>query len=172
MWLDKYCCFEELTESNFYELIISPLEDAECFDHWDYASGATKLVLIFKELDYVIKIPFQGYYEYRESHWTTPSANYYNAQDLAEGYYSCNSADIRARGGVYHDESDEFYEFCGCHNSKNGWDYCLAEAEIYSQGVADNFGSMFAATILLGEVQGYPIYRQEKCEQSYIPRKG
>jgi hypothetical protein len=55
--LDKYCTFEGLTEDNFVNLVVAPLQDAHCFNDWTWDNGVTKGVIIFKDFDFVVKIP-------------------------------------------------------------------------------------------------------------------
>lgn len=58
------CDFQDvLTEDDFYEKVIECLPKNVSF-RYDY--GATKLVIIFPGADYVIKIPFTGFYTYTE----------------------------------------------------------------------------------------------------------
>lgn len=62
-----------------------------------------------------------------------------------------------------------FQTYCGsmmrgARNSQNGWDYCLRECEVYE--AAERFGvaQFLAKTELLGYVNGYPVYVQQRCE--------
>lgn len=59
----KYCDFNhELYEDNIVRTIVQPLQN-NCKEYESYETGATKLVLYFKDCDFVIKIPFSCYTE-------------------------------------------------------------------------------------------------------------
>ena len=62
--LFKNCIFEDLCEDAYDNQILANLP--ENLDY-TYESGATKVVLIIENLDYVIKIPFHGRIEYAYS---------------------------------------------------------------------------------------------------------
>lgn len=52
------CCFEDLCEGNCFENVIQKMDTSVL--PRDYRTGATKLVIILHDEDYVIKIPFHG----------------------------------------------------------------------------------------------------------------
>lgn len=111
--------FDSLNDCVFYEQVVSFFKE-EYHKPFMYETGATKGVLIFPNLDFVIKIPF-----------------------------------------TYTGDRDEF---CGADDSGEGWNYCEVEEIKYQR--AENFGinGCFAKTILVGRVNGYPIYAQEKAK--------
>ena len=159
--LDEYCTFEGLCEDTFYDLVVSPLQDAECFKNWTYDSGVSKGVLIFDEVNFVIKIPFEGQGEYYESyckdrngHWQDKYAT--NADEKIEnGEWVKKEGEevFRAFGGaIIEDDEDGIY-----------WDYCRLESYYYEKAVAAGVEKCFAKTEFIGEVHGHPIYCQEKC---------
>jgi hypothetical protein len=106
-------------------------------DNYYYMYGASKFVIIPKDKkkDYVIKIPYTG--------------SYYNNLSEDEGY-------------IENDE-EEYIEYYGAEDSKNFWDYCECEVNRYKITKKVGLSSCFAKTELLGYINNYPIYIQEKC---------
>ena len=126
------CIFDELTDENFRENILTELKE----DYSDYECGATKLVLWFTSLpNYVIKIPFSGHilgeYDERTSRW-----------------------------------SDTYIPFNGA-SAKGDWNYCEKEVSLYKKAKEKNVNMFFLETILVGEIDNYPIYMQKMCETYY-----
>lgn len=163
--LNKYCDFDgTLHKVNFEEKVVAPLNDAECFHLWDYASGVTKGVLIFK--DFVIKIPFDGEVGYGEERL------WYEDEDGNEHCYtSAHHTDGYTRTNMEHHYSDaeiyftdftgaEFREESGC------WDYCAVEVCLYEEAKKAGVEKFFAKTECIGYVGNldHPIYKQELCK--------
>jgi len=146
--LEKHGQFnEDLSTGTFYDQIIAPLERAESFKgyEWFWDDGCSKGVIVFKELNFVIKIPF--YCEYYEG-----EGGYYDSQDnWVEGY------DGEPSGSPFAGVQVEGY----CHN--NEWDYCETESIRYEVAEKNDMADHFARTWLLGEVRGWPIYAQTKA---------
>lgn len=109
------------------------------FNLYYYAYGATKLALIplNKEKDYVIKIPYTGSYNHEY------------------GYYDNYSN--------YYPERVDYWEYCAAENEERVWDYCACEVERYNTALTEGFAEYFAKTELLGFINNYPIYVQERC---------
>ena len=111
-------------------------------DHWraynneDYIvdSGASKVVLIFKDSDYVVKIPFFG-----ERSW-------------------CEDED-----GCGEEVCDEFTG-ARISDDEYGWDYCTSEQYFYNKAVEKRLEEFFIETIFIGKYEDHPIYIQEKVE--------
>ena len=144
--LNKYCTFnEDLSEGTFYDYVVSPLEDANCFEDWTYDSGCTKGVLIFGELDYVIKIPFYSSYYEEETEYNEETDEY---EVICEGG-TCEYS----FGGV---EVEGF-----CHD--NDWDYCETESYRYIVAEKNGMAEHFAKTEYIGSVQSWPIYAQVRA---------
>ena len=111
-----------------------------------YDSGATKCIIMPKNRDYVIKIPFNG------------------AQ--CDGCYNCPLCA----------EHPEYIEECmaascpnlpfECAGEDHGDNYCERERELYDTIVEEypEFQDFFLPLILAGEIKHYPIYFQEKAE--------
>lgn len=109
------------------------------YDLYNYAYGATKLAIIpiTEEKDYVIKIPYTGSYQFEEGYYN--SLNYYIPS------------------------KDTYWEFYGGEEEERPWDYCANEVKRYKTAEERGFANCFAKTELLGYVNNYPIYIQEKC---------
>ena len=154
--LEEYCILSELSDENFFCSVIEPLQDADCFDNWYYASGVTKGVLIFKELDFVIKIPFEGREEITEEYWESENGTYMGAYTRNEKYTHTPN------GWKHFNEECAFYPFHGA-DCDNHWNYCSVEARICEEAKQANVSSCFAKTYFIGMANGHPIYAQEKC---------
>ena len=154
--LDKYCDFGSLCENTFYEQIVKPLEDNQCFSNWTYDSGVSKGVLIFQELDFVVKIPFMGNDDGGyESHFEDENGEWrYSYETNASKYIKDGKWEWK--GGEYY-----FSDFCGAGDFE--WNYCALEAKYYKDAVAAGVERCFAKTEFLGEANDHPIYIQERC---------
>ena len=140
-WLSQapLCDGKEFHEGKNYDFIHSFGKEFE--KEYSYSYGATKLVLIpfAEEKNYVIKIPYTGtYYSYN-------------------GYFSGSH-------NQYYHRSTEYYEdYNYANDGERPWDYCATEVERYIIAEDGGFAPYFAKTDLLGFVNDYPIYIQEKC---------
>ena len=144
--IEKYCTLnEDLCEGTFYDQVVSPLENANCFNDWVWDSGVSKGVLIFGELDYVIKIPF-----YCE--WFEEEGGYYDADD---NWVDGDPGE--PAGYAFQGVEVEGY----CH--QNPWDYCETEELRYLVAVKHGMEEHFAKTWCIGTVNDWPIYAQVKC---------
>lgn len=145
-----------MTDNTFYldkaiEFIkrVGGVEELMYRDSWtwynneDYTvdSGASKVVLVFTNSDYVVKIPFKG-----ES-----------CENSCDRDCSCS----RCSRGVSEENCDEF---TGARIGENeySWDYCAAEQFFYEKAVVAGVEEFFIKTIFIGEFNGHPIYLQEK----------
>lgn len=90
---------------------------------FNWEDGATKLVIIPENRDYVIKIPFNGRYDY----------------------------------------GDFFYFEGACSDTCD--DYCSSEMHLYEEAKRMNLEKLFLPLELACEVDGYPIYVQDKAEE-------
>lgn len=82
------CDFNELNCNNCYENVVSIVnDDISLQDNW--AAGASKLVLIPPDLDFVIKIPFMGEVG---AEGFIPFAG---AEDLKEGWDYCKAEQLK-----------------------------------------------------------------------------
>ena len=103
---------------------------------YSYYHGATKLAIIPKNKDYVIKIPYTGSYEYQS------------------GYYYHS---------IYNRAREDYWEFEFGEDKNRPWDYCANEVIRYNIALENGFSKCFAKTELLGYINNYPIYIQERC---------
>jgi hypothetical protein len=153
--LDKYCTFGGITSDTFYEMVVVPLKSNQCFNNWTWDNGASKGVLIFKELDYVIKIPFEGQGEYNESHYEDEDGNWIWEEDS------------RWNSNLMKVHSEELFdEFCGAiygNEEDSRWNYCAVEAFLSNFAKIAGLEQCFAITECIGQANGHPIYAQEKC---------
>ena len=107
---------------------------------FSYEHGASKFVLIpIEKSDFVIKIPYTGYYWENEDEDDSNSENYYQIG------------------------TEEYEEYYGANEGERPWDYCATEALRYKIAKENGFEQYFAKTELLGYVNNYPIYIQERC---------
>lgn len=110
--------------------------DAVANDYEEFDVGATKIVLIPEHENYVVKIPFShSLCELRE--WN----------DELEEY-----------------EYKEYYEEFICAPYGGKWDYCHSEIQVYQMAQEHNVAQYFLPLQHIGDVDGHPIYVQEKVE--------
>lgn len=149
--LEKYCNFDKLTPESFEYQVVGPLHQAKCLPHWTWNNGATKGVLIFDDLDFVIKIPFYGYE--CTPHWESECGTYHSS-------YSYEIRTFKPEGWYWVEDEVERFQNATC---ENGWDYCAVEENICNKAKKKEIEECLAKTALLGYVDNYPIYIQEKC---------
>lgn len=126
------CCFEELCNENSESLIYDNVAN----DYENFDIGATKMVLIPDDADYVVKIPF--------SHSLADVAKW--NEELGEYEY------------------ESYCEEFTCAPFGGGWDYCHSEVEVYYLAQEHNVAQYFLPIQHIGDVNGHPIYVQEKVE--------
>ena len=124
------CHFDELCSENSESLIYDIVAD----DYEDFATGATKIVLIPEDAEYVIKIPFS-----------------HSLQDISKW-----DAEL--------EEYVNFYQEFECAPFGGGWDYCCSEVEVYKMACEHNVAQYFLPIQYIGEFNGHPVYAQEKVE--------
>ena len=103
--------------------------------------GVSKIALIpdNDDIDFVIKIPYTGSYNYNS------------------GYYS------GSKNQYYHRGYEDYYPFESGTYDERPWDYCAIEVQRYAEASLEGFADCLAETKLLGFINNYPIYIQEKC---------
>lgn len=159
--INKHCIFDgTLCENSFYSCIIEPLKIDKCFPEgsWTYDNGVTKCVLIFSHLDFVVKIPFNGYEYCGESHYCNENGSYAYWEEA-------HTSNGRTREGFSYVEGEyEFTEFTGAE-CDYGWDYCEVEEIKYADAEAEGVEKFFAKTERVAYVGQWkhPIYIQERC---------
>lgn len=110
---------------------------------FNYETGASKLVIIPDETNFVIKIPFTGAY--------AEAGEYY---DDEEGEWVTS-------------ENDKHYEDFYCASDDSGCDYCAAECNIYNEAKKNGFEQLLLKIEKVGEYNGTPVYIQPKAK-SYV----
>lgn len=106
----------------------------------DVLTGASKCVVLLSNQNFVLKIPFEG-----KQIWE-------QIRNFDEPKYDSNNFDF------------VFYPF-SCARTKDHWDYCNDEVEIFKKAEAAGVGSFFARTDFYGySKDNHPIYVQERCE--------
>lgn len=112
----------------------------ETFKCDDVLTGASKCVVLLSNQNFVLKIPFEG-----KQIWE--QVRNYDAEE-----YNSDDYDF------------VFYPF-SCARTKDHWDYCNDEVEIFKKAEAAGVSSFFARTDFYGySKDNYPIYIQERCE--------
>ena len=108
----SYGTFDENDEADFYPAVVQPFSE-KYKKPFDYATGATKSVLIFEQLGFVIKIPFcrnsedyDDYYEY---------CNYFTGADTDNGWDYCE-----AEADKYQRAEEEGISMCFAKTEKIG----------------------------------------------------
>ena len=152
-----------MTDNTFYldkaiEFIkrVGGVEELMYADNWtgynneDYTvdNGASKVVLLFTNSDYVVKIPFKG---------ELCECDNYDCENSCNRDCSCS----RCSRGV---PEETCSEFTGARigESEYSWDYCAAEQFFYEKAIVAGVEEFFIKTIFIGEFNGHPIYLQEK----------
>lgn len=116
----QFCDFSgEITHETFESKIINKLK-ISCNLEFEYLHGATKIVLILPNEDFVIKIPFNGDYDYHNKFY-----NFCGAYSIFEEEYSEDKWD-------YCNREKEIYLFA----ASNNFQYLFAKTELigYVQG--------------------------------------
>ena len=168
---------EELDNCELYignpenTFLFSTIEEQEryegCFS-WKYACGATKLVLFPPEMDYIIKIPFNGF----RMEFDEYEDNFYTENPVPSMLASCFDYDkmrMRIEDMYYEEDPSNIFEpFHGAvlngEMIENDWNYCELEHKISEYAAEEGLGDLFVPTEFLFNYNGYPIYVQKKCE--------
>lgn len=126
-----------------------------CNNTEDYTvdNGASKVVLVFTDSDYVVKIPFKGEFCGYDD---------YDCEDSCSRDYPCSQCSRCSRRGA----EENYDEFTGARVGENeyDWDYCASEQFFYEKAVVAGVEEFFIKTIFIGEFNEHPIYLQEKVE--------
>ena len=122
---------DEMTVEDLDYVVQEGLEAEE--DFIETAAGASKVVVIYRGLPYVVKIPAIGQ------------------------YCCCEDEDEDDECST-----DKFIPFSG-GNGDNAFDYCAAEVDIYEEAAFAGFEKYFAKTSFWKRTEsGYPLYIQER----------
>ena len=166
---DKYFCDEER------EMLTYQLKDANLPFLYSVESGISKAVILIEGLSYVVKIPFNSFYNddaYNDAHyeWEEQYDNIAANKALSEEERQqllLEHSRCEPDGG-----DDQFYyplegaTYCALDALKDApdWNYCNLECAIYEEAVKQGLGAYFAEEGLLGNLScDYPIYYQQRC---------
>lgn len=142
------CDFNEselLNEDNYYQKIVAKLNNK--VKNFDYFNGVSKCVFLFEQYpDIVVKIPFNGGVDYRSYSSSADGSNDYDYYDDSSEY-SCADLSI-----------------VNCKGMRRNWDYCEVEEVLFNRAYKAGVNDYFAQTAYIGEINGYPIYIQERAE--------
>lgn len=142
------CDFNEselLNEDNYYQKIVAKLNNK--VKNFDYSNGVSKCVFLFEQYpDIVVKIPFNGGVDYRSYSSSADSSNDYDYYDDSSEY-SCADLSI-----------------VNCKGMRRNWDYCEVEEVLFNRAYKAGVNDYFAQTAYIGEINGYPLYIQERAE--------
>lgn len=145
--INKFCILEDLSEDTWWGNIMEPLKENNCFPDISYVgdAGVTKCAIIFPDLGYVVKIPFQY--------------SYYGGS----GRYTERTNENGEKYETWVPEEDDYVMFSGARNSENDWDYCKVEVELYQSAITAGMEKYFAKMERICNKE-YPIYYQPLCK--------
>lgn len=114
-----------------------------------YHTGASKWVIDIKGFEFIIKIPYEGYYEEIED-YDYDECKIFDSYEEEEAYIA-----------EHHHEEFCYFEGADCESH---WDYCAAEMEIYDRALKEGIGNLFAKTLLFCHTKdGHPVYIQKRA---------
>jgi len=117
--------------------------------HIGVDSGISKLVILIKGEDKVIKIPYSMLFD-EESY--NDDCSYWDSGE-----------NENAEEPFPEDYLQKF--FCACSDeieTSNEWDYCALECAIYKQAEAEDLAQYFAKEELYAMIKDYPVYVQQR----------
>lgn len=131
----SYGTFDEIDEAEFYPVVVHPFSE-KYKKPFDYATGATKGVLIFEQLGFVIKIPFCRNTEdcYYNSAYGEYECCYFTGADTDNGWDYCE-----AEADKYERAETEGLAQCFAKTEKIG---DIDGYPIYMQELADIYKSI------------------------------
>ena len=131
----SYGTFDEIDEAEFYPVVVQPFSE-KYKKPFDYATGATKGVLIFEQLGFVIKIPFCRNSEdcYYNSAYGEYECCYFTGADTDNGWDYCE-----AEANKYKRAEEEGLAQCFAKTKKIG---DIDGYPIYMQELADIYKSI------------------------------
>lgn len=122
---DPFWSFDEYIRKNYPDF------------KYEVCSGATKVVIVPKNEDWVLKIPFAGYEDWEgQPCWENEETGEWE----------------------YDDDYDAFFSFEGVADG----DYCQKEVEIYQNAIIESVDDFFAEIEFIGNVNAFPVYLQKK----------
>lgn len=138
------------------------------------ASGATKVVIIFKDKDYVIKLPLRGCREYSDfcsvncKYSKCPYEQAEEDEEKSINYWECWECNYNLNKDEAAYSNEEEYCMAGAGLPERNfapWDYCAAEEAIFNYAVDKKVSDCFLETKQIGYYCEVPIYIQKKATQ-------
>ena len=134
---DEFAPVENGLDRNTEEFIDILYETFRCDE---VLTGVSKCVVLLSNQNFVLKIPFEG-------------------QKFFEQIRNLDAEEFN------YDDYDYVFHPFSCARTKDHWDYCNDEVEIFKKAEAAGVSSFFARTDFYGySKDNYPIYIQERCE--------
>lgn len=155
-------------------------------------NGVTKLVVVAKGLDYVLKIPFTHIYDegseecYHDDIQNERDNMYEEAAEILKQQNKVIILDDEIVEELLKRELPTVDEDRDFHEELNGacslealfpednveydcdWDYCNLETAIYQEAVKRGLGAYFAEEGVMGFLDdGHPVYYQQRCKILY-----
>lgn len=134
-------------------------------------NGASKIVIVFKQFDWVVKIPFTGQWTHSQHYYP------YTQREFLLEFPDSTIDDYYHERDQWYEENPGYDEFCyftgGGHKNRdeeyiNEWDYCDTEVDCYNQAEKDGYGDVFLKCKYVGRAKnGYPVYIQKKGNTFY-----
>lgn len=142
---------EELHSMNFEDLFQGFFEDF--YGKIKYSCGASRMVIIPNDEDYVLKINFTKIVD--DSYCCTEEDYSYDEEALENW-----KKQIKNSHEWYHDGCEGYYSM----EEPGSQDYCKEECELYQKAAAAGLGEIFAAEWYVGNLDRLCVYAQEKVE--------
>ena len=150
---------DELTDKDLYATDgDSCVRDYPSTESYYVTSGASKIAIIFRNKDWVIKIPYFGRVE-DNSDCCRPSGEACPHTD--ESVVPCHECPH------HKDDIDYTYYSGACHNTieiEDEWNYCELESKLWIAAQEAGLEKLFLRTMKIGMHNGSPIYIQEKAD--------
>lgn len=135
---------------------------------YDYAYGASKMVIIPEDSDFVVKIPFRGQ--------LLSDRRCYHNTGTFQSFIKRNQS-VLLLDDEQSNEYDEYDYFSilsplsGAYDYVTGtdyeYDYCGVEEQLYLKAEEVGLAPLFAKTEYINIINGYEIYIQQKCDCDY-----
>lgn len=160
--MKQRCCFNFSTsfyETDVQEFVVEPLRKDDRVPSFFWNSGASKAVLVFNDLDFVIKIPFTGDYDEENDYCHCEFC------EAEEDSSKCENCPYKINDG-YPENSFKAFTGANAFNKSlpSNWNYCAVEADLTEKAATADLDICFARTYYLGSIDGHPIYWQEKAD--------
>lgn len=141
---------------------------------YDYSYGASKMVIIPEDSDFVVKIPFRGQLLHdRRCYHNTDTFQSFVKRNQSILLLDDEQSDFLSNDDEY-DEYDHFSilsPLSGAYDyvteTDYEYDYCGVEEQLYLKAEEAGLASLFAKTEYINTINGYEIYIQQKCDCDY-----